>query len=143
MDPLSVLASTLGIASAAVHSVNTLIHDINAIKDAPELIADLRDELTAVKAVLMAINNAHGASQLENLSPGSKEALQVAVTNCEKACDKFRQKLDRWTRHSDDKIHWWDRVRVGLFAEGTIEALSDQLDRYKSTMNTAVSTATL
>lgn len=143
MDPLSVLASTLGIASAAVQSVNTLIHDINAIKDAPDLIADLRDELTAVKAVLMAINNAQEGSQLENLSPDSKKALQLAVTNCEKACDKFRLKLDRWTRHSDDKIHWWDRVRIGLFAEGTIEALSDQLDRYKSTMNTAVSTATL
>ncbi|CAI7610128.1 unnamed protein product [Penicillium glandicola] len=52
-------------------------------------------------------------------------------------------KLERWTKHSDGKIHWWDRVRVGLFAEATVEALSEQLNSCKSTMNAAVSTSAL
>jgi hypothetical protein len=52
-------------------------------------------------------------------------------------------KLAQWTKHSKDNLHWWDRVRVGLFAEATVEALSEQLNRCKSTMNAAVSTAAL
>lgn len=96
-----------------------------------------------MEAVLVALDNAHKDSQLENLTPDVNTALQLAVTNCQKASEKFRMKLTRWTKHSDGKIHWWDRVRVGLFAEATIKALSEQLNRCKSTINAAVSTATL
>ncbi|KAL4745968.1 hypothetical protein BDW72DRAFT_198133 [Aspergillus terricola var. indicus] len=116
--------------------------DINAIKNAPDVIADLKDELAAVEAVLLALNNAH-ESQLESLASDAKTALQLAIANCQKACDKFRKKLALWTKHSDGKIHWRDRVRVGLFAEGTVKALSEQLSCCKATINAAVSTATL
>lgn len=69
--------------------------------------------------------------------------LRLAISNCQKNCDKFRTKLAKWTKNSGDEIHWWDRVRVALFAEGAVEALSEQLSRCKSTMYAAVSTATL
>lgn len=143
MDGLSATASVHGIASAAIHSVNLLIHDIKAIKDAPEVIADLKDELAAVQAVLRALNNPHNESQLENLTADVKTMLRLAISNCQKACDKFHTKLARWTRNSGEEIHWRDRVRVALFAEGATEALSQQLSRCKSTVNAAVSTATL
>jgi hypothetical protein len=143
MDPLSVASGVIGIASVAIHSVHTLIHDINAIKDAPEVIADLRDELAAVEAVLESLNNSHKNLQFESLTPETKTALQLAIANCQKACEKFRAKLARWTKHSGGKIDWRDRVRVGLFAEATVDALSEQLNNCKSTINAAVSTAAL
>lgn len=143
MDPFSLTVGTLGIVGAAVQSITALIHEINAIRDAPGVIAGLRDELVAVEAILLVLDNAHKNSQLEHLTPDARTALQLAVTHCAKACTEFRNKIVRWTKHSGEKLHTWDRVRVGLFAERSVEALCEQLSRCKSTMNIAVSTATL
>ncbi|GLA56242.1 hypothetical protein AnigIFM63604_006139 [Aspergillus niger] len=143
MDPFSVALGTLSIVDAAFQSINTLIYAINAIKDVPGVIVDLKNELAAVNAILIALDDAQRDKKLEALTLEAKTALQLAVTNCGRACDKFSKKLKQWTKHSDEKLHWWDRVRVGLFAEATIEALSKQLSCCKSTMSTAVSTAVL
>ncbi|GCB28280.1 hypothetical protein AAWM_11165 [Aspergillus awamori] len=143
MDPFSVALGTLSIAEAALQSINTLIYAINAIKDAPSVIVELKNELAAVNAILIALNDAQRDKKLEALTLEAKTALQLAITNCARACDNFSTKLKQWTKHSNEKIHWWDRVRIGLFAEATIEALSKQLSCCKSTMSTAVSTAVL
>ena len=140
---MEIAFGVVGITSTAIHSINSLIQDINAVKDAPNVIADLKDELIAMEAVLVALNNARKNSQLENFTPDVKVALQLANTNCQKSCDKFRVKLRQWTKHSEDGLHWRDRFRVGLFAEGSVKALSAQLNCSKSTMNAAVSTAAL
>ncbi|GLA79168.1 hypothetical protein AtubIFM55763_002315 [Aspergillus tubingensis] len=161
MDPFSVALGTLSIAQAALQSINTLIYAINAIKDAPSVIVELKNELAAVNAIkdapsvivelknelaavnaiLIALNDAQRDKKLEALTLEAKTALQLAITNCARACDNFSTKLKQWTKQSNEKIHWWDRVRIGLFAEATIEALSKQLSCCKSTMSTAVSTA--
>ncbi|KAJ6064061.1 hypothetical protein N7499_012741 [Penicillium canescens] len=133
----------VGITSMAIHSINSLIQDINAVKDAPNVIADLKDELIAMEAVLVALDNARKNSQLENLTADVQVALQLANTNCQKSCEKFRLKLRQWSKHSEDGLHWRDRFRVGLFAERSVKALSAQLNCSKSTMNAAVSTAAL
>jgi hypothetical protein len=143
MDPFSLTVGTLGIAGAAIQSINALIHEIKAIKDAPGVVESLRYELAAVEATLLALDNAHKSSKLDHLTPDVREALQLAVMNCQKACDNFGIKLAGWTKRSDEKMHWWDRVRVGFLAETTVKALCDQLNRCESTMSTAVSTATL
>lgn len=126
-----------------IKSINALIHDINATKDAPDGIMDQRSELAAVHAILTVLDDARKGSKLAALTPDVIAALQVAVASCETACDRFGAKLKRWTRHSEDRVHWWDRVRIGLFAEATIEALRKQLGCSKSTVNMAVSTAAL
>ncbi|KAJ5661493.1 uncharacterized protein N7477_009109 [Penicillium maclennaniae] len=143
MDPFSLTVGALGIAGAAVQSIQSLIHEIEAIKGAPDVIAGLKDELTGVEAILLALNNAQKNSQLEHLTPDVRKALSLAIMHCQKACSDFRTKIVRWTKRSGEKMHVWDRVRVGLFAERTVETLCEQLNRYKSTMDTAVSTAIL
>jgi vacuolar-type H+-ATPase subunit I/STV1 len=142
MDPFSLAVGTLTIAGAALQSITALIHDIKAINHAPDVIADLRDELVAVNAVLIALDEARKNAKLDALTPDVKDALQLAIVNCQRACDKFGKKLKRWTKHSDENV-WWNRVRIGLFAEATIKALSEQLNRCKNTVNTAVSMAAL
>ncbi|KAJ5907617.1 hypothetical protein N7495_000299 [Penicillium taxi] len=143
MDPLSIIAGTIGIAGTAVHSINTLIHDINAVKDAPEVIADLKNDLLAMDAIMKSLESSEMKNELKNLSPQANMALQLAIKNCQKACDKFGVKLTQWTKHSDEKMQWWDRVRVGLFAEATVESLNKQLGRNKSSIIAAVGTAVL
>ncbi|PYH28302.1 uncharacterized protein BO87DRAFT_322525, partial [Aspergillus neoniger CBS 115656] len=143
IDPFSVALSTLSIINTALQSINTLIYTINAIKDVPGIIINLKNELAAVNTILITLDNAQRDKKLEALTLKAKTALQLAITNCARACDNFSTKLKQWTKHSNEKIHWWDRVRISLFAEATIKALSKQLSCCKSTMSTAVSTAVL
>lgn len=143
MEPFSLLAGSLGIISAVSQSVKLLVHDINTIKNAPDVFADLKDQLTATEAIFVTLENACRMNQLESLTPDAKVSLQLSMKHCQTACEKFRTKLARWTKHSNDGIHWWDRVRVGLFAEATVEALCEQLNRGRSTMTAAVGTANL
>ncbi|KAJ5293251.1 uncharacterized protein N7443_009204 [Penicillium atrosanguineum] len=143
MDPFSLTVGALGITEAALQSIQSLIHEIEAIKGAPDMIAGLKDELTGVEAILLALNNAQKNSQLEHLTPDVRKALSLAIMHCQKACSDFRIKIVQWTKRSGEKMHVWDRVRVGLFAERTVTTLCEQLNRYKSTMDTAVSTAIL
>lgn len=143
-DPFSTFAAVAGIAGLAVQSVKGLIQDIEAIKDVPELIRQLKQDLLAVRDVLQALEPVTEGSSLEHLSPEAKRALATNLNYCKEACNRFQTKLKRWTRHStEDKIHWWDRVRVGLFAERDIETLRKQLEQCITTTNTAISTTNL
>lgn len=143
MDPFSLTVGSLGIAGAAVQSITALMHEINTIRDAPSVIAGLKDELVAVEAILLALDNAQKNCQLEHLTPDVRTGLQLAVTHCAETCTEFRNSIARWTKHSGGKMRVWDRVRFGLYAERTVETLREQLNCYKSTINIAVSTAIL
>ena len=113
-----------------MQSVKSLIQDVETIKDAPEQIRELKQDLLAVSNVLQALEVGTEESSLEYLSAEAKRALATALDNCKGACNKFQAKLKRWTRHStNDNTHWWDRDRVGLFAEREIEMLRKQLEQ--------------
>lgn len=143
-DPFSITAGVVGITAAALHSIKSLLEEILAIKDAPAAIGQVKQDLLAVEMILKTLNSAFQESAFETLSENAKASLQFAIRNCQKACDTFRTRLQKWTRHSGDgKIHWWDRVRVGLFAEAEMEVLSKQLKNCRDTVGSAVSTATL
>jgi hypothetical protein len=143
-DPFSITAGAFSVVGFTLQSITALLEDIHAIKNAPKAIADLQKELSTAETVLATLDSELQGSTLEILSPNAKVILSLATTNCKRACDKFRTKLQKWTKHStDDAIHWWDRVRVGLFAEAEVEVLSEQLRKCKDTVNAAVSTATL
>jgi hypothetical protein len=143
-DPIGITAGAVGIAAATLHSVNTLIDDIQAIKNAPDAIADLKQDLCTIETVLRTLDSQTEESALEGLSLDAKSGLSLATAGCKRACDKFRTKLKKWTKHSaDDTMHWWDRVRVALFAEAEIEILSARLSSCKDTVNAAINTAAL
>lgn len=143
-DPFSITAGAVGIAGVALQSVKALLDDIQSIKDAPEAIKDLKEDLLAVEVVIKPLDTALQGSAFETLNHDARAGLGLAINNCKRACDKFRTKFKKWTKHStDDKIHWWDRVRVGLFAEAEIEVLSEQLSKCRDTITSAVATATL
>jgi Fungal N-terminal domain of STAND proteins len=71
-------------------------------------------------------------------------ALAAALENCRNACKTFQAKLKKWMRHSTDQhLHWWDRVRMGILADNTVETLSKRLLQCKVIINTAIGTMTL
>lgn len=143
-DPFSITAGAVGVAGAALQSVKALVQNVRAIRDAPKAIEDLKVDLLAVEVVLRPLDTALQGSAFKPLSQDTIDGLGLALGNCKGACDKFQTKLKKWTKHSPgDGIHWRDRIWVGLFAEAEIKVLSEQLNKCKATVTSAVTTATL
>ncbi|KAJ5263208.1 hypothetical protein N7478_010813 [Penicillium angulare] len=127
MDPLSVISGTIGIAGAAIQTITVLVNEISAIKNAPENMKRVRSELSVVESLLRDISQGLQDSRLSSIPNDVKSTLQKAIFSCKDACDQFRAKLQKWTRHSGSKMDWRDRARVGLFSESAIQDLNSQL----------------
>lgn len=54
-DPLSVTAGIVGIAVPALQCLRLLLHDLQSIKDAPETISNLKDNVSAVELALASL----------------------------------------------------------------------------------------
>jgi hypothetical protein len=145
MATLGVVAGSIGIASATTHSIHKLIQTIDAIKSAPTEIANLKDELLATEQVLSSLEDANRSSQLELLPSNSRQTLQRTNILCKDACDKFKDKLESWTKRSDDGVsmHWRDRIGFGILRQRSVKSLCEQLERYKSNVNSAVAITTM
>ncbi|KAJ5236726.1 hypothetical protein N7489_006817 [Penicillium chrysogenum] len=145
MATLGVVAGSIGIASATTHSIHKLIQTIDAIKSAPTEIANLKDELLATEQVLLSLEDANRSSQLELLPSNSRQTLQRTNILCKDACDKFKDKLESWTKRSDDGVsmHWRDRIGFGILRQRFVKSLCEQLERYKSNVNSAVAITTM
>ncbi|PLB49194.1 hypothetical protein P170DRAFT_475503 [Aspergillus steynii IBT 23096] len=100
---------------------------------------DLKDELAAVKALLVTLDHAQKDQKLDALTPEAQDALQQTITNCQRVCDEFGERLNRWKTGSGPR----DRVCFGLFVKPKIEDLRKKLNPCRSTLNLAVSTAVL
>jgi hypothetical protein len=143
-DPFSIATGTISIAAVAVQSIAALWREITAIKDAPKVLLDLENDLCAVERVLSPLQLESNASLLGELTPEVQDGVKLAISNCQKACDKFQILLGRWIKHStSNTMHWWDRVRVVLFGEAHIQILRQQLFQSQETLLAAITTANL
>ncbi|KAJ5652438.1 hypothetical protein N7507_009864 [Penicillium longicatenatum] len=143
-DPFSIATGTIGIAAVAAQSTAALWRDITSIKDAPKVLLGLESELYAVECVLSTLQLESNASLLETLTPEVQDGINLAISNCQRACDKFQALLERWKKHSTpNTMHWWDRVRVVLFGEAHIQILRQQLFQSQQTLLAAIATANM
>ena len=146
-DPLSVTASVVGITAFALRSVQQLTAFIESIRDAPEIITGIKEDLKAVESVLSSLGRVLQtkdlpAETLESLDQNAN--IKVAVENCSKECARFRATLAHWMRHSTEtKTFWWDRVRAGYFGEKSTEAFLRRLGASKATVSVALNSAIL
>ena len=143
-DPLSITASVVGITTATIGSVKFLYTTIGDIKDVPTALGNIRLDLQAVEPVLQKL--------ITDLERGDSQvlltdAIKSAVENCNSACSTFKRRLDRWMRHATKYkafwAEWTDRVRVGIFEQGTINVFKGRLNDCKSTLNVALSTSSV
>jgi len=141
MDPLSITASVIGITTAALQSAQFLVKTIDNVKDAPATIKDISADLRAIESVLQDLNaRAQGGSSQIIRS----NQIGPAVENCDRACKAFQLQVEQWMKHSkQDKIFWISRWKIGLFGQERIKTFKGQLSDCKSTLNVALTTATL
>ncbi len=139
MDPLSIIASVVGITTAALQSVQFLSKTIDNVRDAPSAIKGISADLHAMEPVLQNLDR-------ELQSDSSKIILSdhigPAVENCDRACKTLQVQIEQWIKHSkEDKIFWVYRWKLGLFGQERIRTFKGQLSDCKDTLNTALSTA--
>jgi hypothetical protein len=131
----------------ALHAVRILAEDIRGIKDAPSDIANITTELDNIEGVLETLQKALGDEH--NLDDDFKELvgskhIEQAVKACDRACTSFRTRLQKWRKHStEEKMHWWDRAKVGFFGAKKVEALITDLNTCKATISLALNSANL
>jgi hypothetical protein len=98
-NPLGVAASVVSITVPALHGARLLLGDLKKVKDAPETVQCLKDDVRSVDMELTslgALKDQDWESLGESVAEESKTTIRV------KACDLFRADLQRWTRHSED-----------------------------------------
>lgn len=140
-EGLGVAASAINVAAAAIQSVQFLLRTIDNIKDVPDAVKNIKADLQAVEPVLRQLDTALQGGDSQILLC---DEIRSTVGNCDRACTAFRKLLDHWMRHSTgDKTFWMDRWRVGLFGQERIKTFKGQLDDCKSTLNVALSTASM
>jgi hypothetical protein len=72
------------------------------------------------------------------------DEVKATIATCTKACKIFRSNLQRWTgRSQDGRLSRLDRAKVGIFKQGQIKSMCEQLQSCKITINSVVSIATL
>lgn len=143
MDPLSIAASVIGVVTPALHGVRLLTGDIQMIRDAPNVIKLMREDLLTIDnslASLQAISN----RQWKSLGDTIVLQLESTISLCTDSCDKFRASLGRWTRRSDDgKLSWRDQAMVGVFRQDQIKSMSEQLQSCKIDLTSVTTMASL
>ena len=140
-DGLSVAASVVGIATAAIQTVQFLSTTIDNIKDAPETIRNIKLDLQAVELALRNLDMAYKGDESRTILSAE---VKTAVDNCTRTCTAFQTLLSHWMRHStEDKTFWMDRWRVGLVGQERIKTFTGQLNDCKSTLTVALSTTTM
>jgi hypothetical protein len=130
-DPLSITASAVGIATAALESV-------------PTALGNIRSDLQALKPVLQKLRT---ALESQNSPVLLIDDIVRAVENSNSACSTFQKTLDYWMRHSTKYkafwAEWTDRVRVGVFELGTINVLKGRFNDCKNTLGVALNTSSV
>ncbi|KAK3687149.1 hypothetical protein B0T22DRAFT_456543 [Podospora appendiculata] len=128
MDPLSITAGVVGIAAPTLHCVRLLVKDLQNIADAPDAVITLTNDLRSWKSLGEAVT----------------AQSKAAITSCKTSCERFKTSLNHWTRHSTDGTpSWRDRTTLGVFKQGHIKSMSEQLQNCNVTLTSIASIATL
>lgn len=148
MDPLSIIASVIGIAGAALTSCQILHDSIGRWRDAPETTKELLSDL---KALSFQLSSLERLLREKKQNPGSLsekqiktiQGLDLVVKGCQASCDSFRQKLANLTRHSGtDSFSKRDKANL-YFHEGDIKSLKQTLSTRKETLIAAIGVVAL
>lgn len=142
-DPLSIIASVVGIVVPALHGTRLLLEDLQQLKYAPKAVKRLVEDVHSVDTTLELLKNLE-ESEWELLGVDVAKQLETTISSITQACNLFRADLQKWTRHSEDgKLAWRDRANVGFFKKNQVKAMSEQLQSCKLAINLVVGVATL
>jgi hypothetical protein len=141
-EPLSIAASIVGITVPALHGIRILLQDLQQLKDVPKTIKRLTEDVQSVSTSLELLQSID-EREWDLLGTSVLEESKTTISSCTQACNLFRSDLQHWTRHSEGRLAWQDRTSLGIFKQGQIKAMAEQLQNCKLSINSVVAIATL
>ena len=141
-EALGILATVVGLITAAIDVSKTLSDLYNTFKDTPDLIKELERDVIALSSVLKKIHSkAEEASPTSAICQGlGEESFKVTVLSCENDLRRLRAILSKLTPKKS-KIY---TVRLRstvkwLYLESSIESVKKALEAHKSALNLVLS----
>ncbi|KAL8310430.1 hypothetical protein RB597_010318 [Gaeumannomyces tritici] len=143
MDPFSITAGVVGIVAPTLHCVRLLVKDLQNVANAPDALKKLTSDLQSVDLALASVQ-AVTDPQWKSLGEAVTEQSKAAITSCKDSCERFKTCLDRWTQHSTgETLSWRDRATLGVFRQGHVKSISEQLQNCNIILTSVASIATL
>ena len=138
MAGLEVAAAVVGIADVAIRSILITYDFLKDMQEAPEAVARLRQETTAVVQSLQGLEFLKSANgKVQELV--TRVGLAEAVNQCGVSCDGLNKNLAKWTSSGDGLVSKLQIVRH----KAQVEKCCQQIRTAKGTIVLAVSIASL
>ncbi|KAJ6160579.1 hypothetical protein N7470_003975 [Penicillium chermesinum] len=139
----AVAAGVTGFVTFALHGIRVLLEDLDKIKEAPNNVLELKDELKSVERVVASLESIDD-EDWNNMDTNIAVDAKTLIESCTKTCEAFRIKVQHWTRHSlGDKLSVLDRPFIGFFKSSEIDSMQRKLQAYKGSIGCVASLATL
>lgn len=146
-DPLSIFASVLAIAGAAIQSSKALFELVDDIREGPEEIRSISRDAHSFYSVVFSLNTTLGDAKIREIISGDDAMLEMIgnltspLSNCEAVLAKLMIKMQKQLRLGSDGRD--NRMRLtnvkwGLFTKSEVRGLQLRLEAAKSTLNSAL-----
>jgi hypothetical protein len=133
-DPLSITASLLAIATAAIQSVKSLNDTVSRYKGRDKTLQRLQNELGDVSGILDSLKEAIVPEV--SISP----LLEGPVSRCSEVCREFEQSMLSFSEKTKIGMRDWAKLE---FMRGDINEFIDTISGYKSTIAVGLGIITL
>jgi hypothetical protein len=141
MDPLSITASVIAIATLAYDGSKSIYDLIRGYIDASRIFEDLKSDIEGLNGVLVSLKGIGGTDQGASFSQAQLLCLrevEPALQSCLKACEVFKIKVQKLMSNSTPE-HISKRDKFALqFKSNDLATFRIQLSSYKSTLTIAL-----
>lgn len=134
MDPLSITASVLTVASAAIVSIRSLSDTVKSYQNRNKTLRRLHAKLEALATILDSLIQAISAD-----APILK-LLKDPIDRCKEVCGEFEQSMKKFQGKSKTGVLDWTKLE---FMRGDINDFIDSIEGYESTITVALGTINL
>lgn len=136
-DPLSVASGVIAIVAATFQSSKILYQTVHSFKSHQTTVKRLTSELAELTRVLRLLQD-HART-----NGGPLEPLKFPLLQCCKACQDFKELIEKCAKHSgSSRTSWRDWVRLGYMSSDVAD-FTQMLAGYKATINIALADANL
>ena len=142
-DPLSILASLLGVATAGIQSTRSLKEAAARYKtrDATlrRLISDVGDTENILNALKQLLEAATPQTVLDR-DISMTTLLVGPIERCSEVCDKFEEAMEQFSRKSKTDVLDWAKME---FMRGDINQFLETVAGYKATISVGLGVLTM
>lgn len=133
-DPLSVTASVLAVATAAIVSIRSLCETVKSFQNRNNTLRRLQNKLQDLATILDSL------AQVINADTSVLTLLEGPIDRCKEICKEFEQSMKKFQGKSKTGLLDWTKLE---FMRGDINDFIDTIEGYKSTITVGLGTINL